>query len=172
MRLSSGRVPACIWKAQLTGVSAGAPKNAFSPKGDRVYRINQAMRSICVFAKQDLTKDPPFSRIDLISCCNLLIYLGPPLQEKAISLFHYALKPGGFLVLGTSESIGGFSGIVRNRRSQTAYFRQKERRPRPSLQPLHLGRRRFWIERAAQHDCRKLQSAEKHAEACRQNPAR
>ncbi len=76
---------------------------------DRVYQINQSIRGACVFAKQDLTKDPPFSKIDLISCCNLLIYLGPLLQKRAISLFHYALKPGGFLVLGSSESIGSYA---------------------------------------------------------------
>jgi two-component system CheB/CheR fusion protein len=89
----------------LTGVSEERLKRFFI-KRDRSYQVIQAIRSACVFAKQDLTKDPPFSKLDLISCCNLLIYLGPLLQKKAISLFEYALKPGGFLVLGTSESIG------------------------------------------------------------------
>lgn len=92
----------------LAGVSRERRQRFFT-KIDRVYQISQAIRSACVFARQDLTSDPPFSRMDLISCCNLLIYLGPPLQKKAIALFHYALKPGGFLVLGTSESIGAFS---------------------------------------------------------------
>ena len=95
-------------ESALGGVSPERRKRFFT-KTDRVYQINSAIRGVCVFAKQDLTKDPPFSRIDLISCCNLLIYLEPPLQKKAISLFHYALKPGGFLVLGTSESIGAYS---------------------------------------------------------------
>lgn len=92
----------------VSGVSAERLRRFFISR-DRVYQINQAIRSACVFAKQDLTKDPPFSKIDLVSCCNLLIYLGPLLQKRAISLFHYALKPGGFLVLGSSESIGTFS---------------------------------------------------------------
>ena len=92
----------------VTGVSPERLQRFFI-KRERIHQVTQAMRSICVFAKQDLTKDPPFSRIDLISCCYLLIYLGPPLQKKAVSLFHYALKPGGFLVLGSAESVGAYA---------------------------------------------------------------
>jgi len=92
----------------LAGVSPERLQRFFI-KRERVYQISQAIRNICVFAKQDLTKDPTFSKLDLISCCNLLIYLGPVLQKKAISVFHYALKPGGFLVLGSSESLGSHS---------------------------------------------------------------
>jgi two-component system CheB/CheR fusion protein len=92
----------------LSGVSPERLQRFFI-KRERIYQISQAIRNICVFAKQDLTKDPPFSKLDLISCCNLLIYLGPVLQKKAISVFHYALKPGGFLVLGSSESLGSHS---------------------------------------------------------------
>ncbi len=92
----------------VSGVSPERLRRFFISR-DRAYQIVQSIRSACVFAKQDLTKDPPFSRIDLVSCCNLLIYLGPLLQKRAISLFHYALKPGGFLVLGSSESIGSYA---------------------------------------------------------------
>jgi two-component system, chemotaxis family, CheB/CheR fusion protein len=92
----------------VSGVSPERLRRFFISR-DRVYQINESIRRACVFAKQDLTKDPPFSKIDLISCCNLLIYLGPLLQKRAISLFHYALKPGGFLVLGSSESIGSYA---------------------------------------------------------------
>jgi len=93
----------------LAGVSPERLKRFFV-KRDRVYQVSKAIRDVCVFAKQDLTKDPPFSKLDLVSCCNLLIYLGPVLQKKALSLFHYALKPGGFLILGSSESIGALAG--------------------------------------------------------------
>jgi two-component system CheB/CheR fusion protein len=93
----------------LAGVSPDRLKRFFV-KRDRVYQVSKAIRDACVFAKQDLTKDPPFSKLDLVSCCNLLIYLGPVLQKKALSLFHYALKPGGFLILGSSESIGALGG--------------------------------------------------------------
>lgn len=72
------------------------------------YRIRKNIRDLLVFSKQDLIKDPPFSRLDLITCRNLLIYMGPELQKKIIPLFHYALKPGGWLFLGNSEGVGEF----------------------------------------------------------------
>ena len=75
------------------------------------YQIKKAVRELCVFAKQDFTHDPPFSRLDLISCRNVLIYFGPSLQKKVLPLFHYALQPGGFLLLGASESIGSFDDL-------------------------------------------------------------
>ena len=70
------------------------------------FRINRSIRDLLVFSEQDVIKDPPFSKLDLISCRNLLIYLDGALQKKLIPLFHYALKPGGMLFLGTSESVG------------------------------------------------------------------
>ena len=75
------------------------------------YRIIKPLREMVVFARQNLINDPPFSRMDLISCRNLLIYLEPDLQKKALPTFHYALKPEGFLLLGASESIGGFTDL-------------------------------------------------------------
>ena len=74
------------------------------------YRISQAIREHCVFTAKNLLKDPPFINLDLVSCRNLLIYLGPALQEKALQIFQYALKPRGVLMLGHSETIGDFSG--------------------------------------------------------------
>ena len=75
------------------------------------YRIHKGIRDMLVFSEQDVIKDPPFSKLDLISCRNLMIYLGAELQKKLIPLFHYALKPGGILFLGTSEGIGEFSEL-------------------------------------------------------------
>ena len=69
------------------------------------------MRDLCVFARQNVAKDPPFSKMDLISCRNVLIYLDVPLQKRIIPMFHYALKPHGVLLLGGSESIGVFSDM-------------------------------------------------------------
>jgi len=92
----------------LSGVSSQRLERFFV-KRNRVYQVSQSIRDLCVFARQDVTRDPPFSKMDLISCCNLLIYLGTVLQKKALSTFHYALKPNGFLVLGSSESVGIFS---------------------------------------------------------------
>jgi two-component system CheB/CheR fusion protein len=81
----------------------------FFTRSDRGYQIAQSVRDVCVFARHNLAEDPPFSRLDLISCCNVLIYLGAVLQRKVLSILHYALKPTGFLVLGPSESIGTLS---------------------------------------------------------------
>jgi two-component system CheB/CheR fusion protein len=75
------------------------------------YRVSKALREMVVFARQNLIDDPPFSRMDLISCRNLLIYLEPSSQKKAMTTFHYALKPPGFLLLGASESIGSFTNL-------------------------------------------------------------
>jgi two-component system CheB/CheR fusion protein len=75
------------------------------------YRIHKSIRDLLVFSEQDVIKDPPFSRLDLISCRNVMIYLGAPLQKRLIPLFHYALRPGGALFLGTSEGIGEFDGL-------------------------------------------------------------
>lgn len=69
------------------------------------YKISKRVRELCVFARQDVTRDPPYSRIDLLTCCNVLIYFGLPLQKKAMAMMHYALVPDGFLMLGKSENL-------------------------------------------------------------------
>ena len=74
--------------------------------GGSAYRIHKSIRDMMVFSEQNIVKDPPFSRLNMISCRNLMIYLGLDLQKKLIPLFHYALKPGGVLFLGTSEGLG------------------------------------------------------------------
>jgi two-component system, chemotaxis family, CheB/CheR fusion protein len=80
-------------------------------KTDGGYQISKFIRDACIFAKQNVVEDPPFSKLDLISCRNLLIYLGPSLQKKVFPTFHYSLRPGGYLMLGTSETIGVFSNL-------------------------------------------------------------
>jgi two-component system, chemotaxis family, CheB/CheR fusion protein len=75
------------------------------------YRIQKRLRDLLVFSEQDVTRDPPFSRLDLISCRNLLIYMGAELQKKLFPLFDYALRPGGYLFLGTSETVGNFATL-------------------------------------------------------------
>jgi two-component system, chemotaxis family, CheB/CheR fusion protein len=78
-------------------------------KVDEGYRVSKGVRDLCVFAKQNLAEDPPFSRMNLVACRNLLIYLGPELQRKIMPILHYALMPSGFLFLGNAESVAGFS---------------------------------------------------------------
>jgi two-component system CheB/CheR fusion protein len=75
------------------------------------FRIHKKIRNLMIFSEQDVIKDPPFSRLDLICCRNLLIYMGGELQKKIIPLFHYSLNPGGFLFLGTSETVGDFNDL-------------------------------------------------------------
>ncbi|MGO9124531.1 MAG: chemotaxis protein CheB [Terriglobales bacterium] len=81
----------------------------FFVKTDGAYQLVKPVREMCIFAKQNIAKDPPFSNLDLISCRNLLIYLGPVLQKRVIPTLHYALKPSGFLMLGGAENLGTFS---------------------------------------------------------------
>lgn len=81
----------------------------FFMKTPHGYQINKSVRDLCIFARHDIGKDPPFSRLDLIACRNLLIYLGPVLQKRILPIFHYALKSTGYLLLGSSETIGSFA---------------------------------------------------------------
>ena len=95
-------------EASVSDVSPERLKRFFM-RLDGGYQINKPIREMCIFAKQDLAKDPPFSNLDLITCRNLLIYLGPALQKRVISAMHYGLKPNGYLLLGGSESLGAFA---------------------------------------------------------------
>ena len=90
---------------------SAARLNRYFIKTPEGYQISKAIRDICVFAVQNVIKDPPFSRLDLVSCRNLMIYLGAVLQKKVLHTFHYALRPGGFLMLGTSETIGSYADL-------------------------------------------------------------
>ena len=78
----------------------------FFDKIERGYRIKKAVRDICVFAQQNITSDPSFSHVDMIACRNVLIYMSPALQQRVLPIFHYALNVPGYLVLGTSETVG------------------------------------------------------------------
>ena len=90
------------------------------------YRIHKGIRDMLVFSEQNLIKNPPFSKIDLISCRNLLIYLNSELQKKLIPLFHYGLNPGGFLFLGTSETVGNNDDIFTVLDRKTKLYQRKE----------------------------------------------
>ncbi len=83
----------------------------FFRKIENGYQISKNIRDMVVFAKQDLAKDPPFSKLDMISCRNVMIYMSQVLQKRILPLFHYALNPGGVLFLGSSETTGGFGDL-------------------------------------------------------------
>jgi two-component system CheB/CheR fusion protein len=91
-------------------VSEQRLRRFFVAEGHR-YRISTDIREMVVFAQHNVAADPPFTRLDLLSCRNLLIYLEPELQEKIIALFHYSLKPGGVLLLGSAETVGQASEL-------------------------------------------------------------
>jgi len=101
------------------------------------YRIQKSIRDLLVFSEQDVIKDPPFSRLDLISCRNLLIYMNADLQKKLIPLFHHALNPKGLLFLGNSETVGEFFGLFSTLdRKAKLFLRQEEP---AGVAPLALG---------------------------------
>ena len=83
----------------------------FFVKTDKGYQVSKRVRDLCIFARQNLCHDPPFSRMDLISCRNVLIYFGTELQRQLIPTFHYALRPNGYLMLGSSETIREFTDL-------------------------------------------------------------
>ena len=89
------------------------------------YLIAKNIRDICVFAKQDITADPPFSNMDLVSCRNMLIYFDEYLHERVVPILHYALKTGGFLVLGQSESIGKFTNLFEPIKKTSIYAKKR-----------------------------------------------
>ena len=90
---------------QLKNISPKRLQQFFTKSKDK-YRISKSLRDVCVFAQHNILNDPPFSRMDFISCRNFLIYLDTVAQKKAINTFHYALNEGGYLMLGKSETIG------------------------------------------------------------------
>ncbi|MEO6097045.1 MAG: chemotaxis protein CheB [Fibrobacteria bacterium] len=97
----------------------------FFTKESGGYRINKDIRDMCIFAKHDVTADPPFARLDLISCRNVLIYLSTPLQRRTIRSFHYALNEGGFMLLGNSETVGRDTDLFADVDSQNRIYSRK-----------------------------------------------
>lgn len=105
-RAREGRYPTNIEQ----DVSGERLRRFFTKVGD-YYQVTKATREMCVFARHDMTRDPPYSRLDLISCRNVLIYLEPRLQEVVLATFHYALSPGGFLIVGQAETVGAAASL-------------------------------------------------------------
>ena len=124
--------------AALANVSPGR-LGRFFIKTDRAHQIAKVIRDTCVFATHNVALDPPFSKLDLISCCNVLIYLGAVLQHKVLSTLHYALKPTGFLVLGPSESIGSLSESFHQMEKTHKIYSKQPDAGSPAL-PLSEGR--------------------------------
>lgn len=105
----------------------------FFIKANSGYQISKTIRDICVFARQNLIQDPPFSKLDLISCRNVLIYLQTALQKRIIPMFHFSLNPTGYLMLGASETIGTFTELFGLLDKKYKIYRKKS-----ALAPLKL----------------------------------
>lgn len=127
-----GHYPADISKS----VSAERLARFFSVHDDG-YRINSDIRDLVLFAQQDVVLDPPFTRLDLIACRNLLIYFDQSLQRKLIPLFHYSLRPGGVLLLGSSETVGRYEQLFTPIQSKLRlYLRQDNAQHRDIRLPV------------------------------------
>lgn len=100
-----------LYPATIEAEVSEARLQRFFTKEIGGYRISKSIRDICVFARQNVVADPPFSRLDLVSCRNVLIYLSATLQKRIIPTFHYSLNAGGYLLLGTAETVGRFSDL-------------------------------------------------------------
>ncbi len=100
---------------------------------EKGYKVNKTIRDMCVFAQHNVIADPPFFNIDLISCRNLLIYMSGTLQRRILPFFNYSLNPGGFLMLGTSESIGPFADLFALVDSANHIYSKKVSARRPHL---------------------------------------
>lgn len=110
---------------KVTGLTLERLAKWFSPDGD-AYCPVKVIREMCVFSTHSVTKDPPFSKLDLISCRNLLIYMNAALQDRVLKTFHYALKPDGMLFLGPSESMTRQSRLFADSDKKHRIFRRED----------------------------------------------
>jgi two-component system CheB/CheR fusion protein len=115
-------------------ISENKLKRFFSKQNGN-YQITKLIRDMCIFAKQDITSDPPFSNLDLIMCRNVLIYFDSLLHERVFPIFHYGLKSNGFLVLGESESIGKFSYLFEPVTTKGLIYKKKRAQPQVFAHP-------------------------------------
>ena len=127
-RARSGVYPKSITRE----VSPARLRRFFSPCPGG-YQVTKALREACIFARQNVASDPPFARIDLISCRNLLIYFDAALQKKVLPMLHYALNPGGYLVLGLSEGPNSFDDLFEAVDSKRKIFAKKSTQRQASI---------------------------------------
>ena len=100
------RARAGVYPASIAADISPERLKRFFVESERGYTVSKSIRETVIFAPHDVTQDPPFTKLDVVSCRNVLIYLTPKTQRKLFPVFHYALKPGGLLFLGTSENVG------------------------------------------------------------------
>ena len=128
-----------VYKGSISADVSEIRLRRFFHKVTGGYQISKTIRDMCVFARQNVFSDPPFSRMDLISCRNVLIYLSPVLQKKVIPIFHYALKPPGFLLVGNTEGLIGSGSEIFDLVDRKAKIYQKKAVPSPVSFGLTVG---------------------------------
>ena len=115
-----------IYSASEVGEVSPQRLQEFFTKIGGGYQVNKPVRDMCVFAVHDFLKDPPFGKIDFVSCRNVLIYMESYLQKKALTTFHYALNPNGFLLLGRSETVGGVPDLFKSAAKNDKLYTRKD----------------------------------------------
>lgn len=115
-------------------------------KQENGYQINDSIRQMVVFAKHNLIKDPPFSKLDMLVCRNLFIYLKPEVQTRLLAMFYYSLSPDGFLFLGSSESIGDLKGAFENVDTKWKIFRYRQGFNPPIIKDLRTTPKKYETE--------------------------
>src|SRR4051812_25110157 len=180
-----GRVwPVQIFATDLNGVGIERARMGLYPKSisehvaperlrryfyevDGKYRVAKSIRDMCIFAKHNIAADPPFSRMDLISCRNLLIYLEPVLQQHLMPFLHYALKPSGFLWLGASETTGQFRELFEVEDAKHRFYLKKAAAapiPVPTLLGRPAAERREAAERPVPTQGRRGEDVQREAD--------
>jgi two-component system CheB/CheR fusion protein len=121
-----GKARAGVFPANIAADVSPERLNRFFVQLDHKYQVAKSIREMVLFAPQNVIMDPPFTRLDLVSCRNLLIYLTPELQKKLFPVFHYSLNPGGVLVLGNAETVGEFTDLFAPLAGKTQLYRRLE----------------------------------------------
>jgi two-component system CheB/CheR fusion protein len=119
-----------VFPANITADVSKERLRRFFTKEERGYRVHKEIREMVIFAPQNLILDPPFTKLDILSCRNLLIYLTAEVQKKLMPLFHYSLNPGGILFLGNAETIGDATHLFAPLSGKARLFRRTESAPR------------------------------------------
>ena len=137
---------AAVFPANIAADMSPERLSRFFVKVERGYEVAKFVRELVIFAPQNIVMDPPFTKLDLVSCRNLLIYLTPELQKKLLPLFHYSLNPGGILFLGSAETIGESADLFAPLEDNARLYRRLESGPRakpiefpPSFTPARKG---------------------------------
>ncbi|MDP2133257.1 MAG: chemotaxis protein CheB [Sulfuritalea sp.] len=143
------RARAAAYPANIAADVAEDRLRRFFVQEERAYKLNKEVREMVIFAQQNLVMDPPFTKLDLLSCRNLLIYLDADLQKKLLPLFHYSLNPGGVLVLGSSETIGAATDLFAALPGKNRIYRRQDNSLRMTPVEFPLGHARNRADVAA-----------------------